>query len=58
MPYFNVYFCQHNRDRTIEYVKRSYGTAAVSQIVTFGAMGAKAVVREIIMKLVLTLWPF
>lgn len=47
MPDFDVDFCQHNRDRTIEYVKRSYGTAAVSQIVTFGAMGAKAVVRDV-----------
>ncbi len=47
MPDFDVDFCQHNRDRTIEYVKRTYGVAAVSQIVTFGAMGAKAVVRDV-----------
>lgn len=47
MPDFDVDFCQHNRDRTIEYVKRSYGVDAVSQIVTFGAMGAKAVVRDV-----------
>lgn len=47
MPDFDVDFCQHNRDRTIEYVKRTYGKEAVSQIVTFGAMGAKAVVRDV-----------
>ncbi|WP_337608142.1 DNA polymerase III subunit alpha [Duodenibacillus massiliensis] len=47
MPDFDVDFCQHNRDRTIEYVKRVYGADAVSQIVTFGAMGAKAVVRDV-----------
>lgn len=47
MPDFDVDFCQHNRDRTIEYVKRTYGVQAVSQIVTFGAMGAKAVVRDV-----------
>ncbi len=47
MPDFDVDFCQHNRDRTIEYVKRTYGANAVSQIVTFGAMGAKAVVRDV-----------
>lgn len=47
MPDFDVDFCQHNRDRTIEYVKRAYGKEAVSQIVTFGAMGAKAVVRDV-----------
>ena len=47
MPDFDVDFCQHNRDRTIEYVKRVYGVDAVSQIVTFGAMGAKAVVRDV-----------
>lgn len=47
MPDFDVDFCQHNRDRTIEYVKHTYGVPAVSQIVTFGAMGAKAVVRDV-----------
>ena len=47
MPDFDIDFCQHNRDRTIEYVKRTYGVPAVSQIVTFGAMGAKAVVRDV-----------
>lgn len=41
MPDFDVDFCQHNRDRTIEYVKRVYGADAVSQIVTFGSHGGQ-----------------
>lgn len=47
MPDFDVDFCQFNRDRTIDYVKRTYGAEAVSQIVTFGTLGAKAVVRDV-----------
>lgn len=47
MPDFDVDFCQYNRDRVIEYVKESYGTDAVSQIATFGTLGAKAVVRDV-----------
>lgn len=47
MPDFDVDFCQYNRDRTIDYVKRTYGAEAVSQIVTFGTLGAKAVVRDV-----------
>lgn len=47
MPDFDVDFCQYNRDRTIEYVKKTYGADAVSQIATFGTMGAKAVVRDV-----------
>lgn len=47
MPDFDVDFCQYNRDRTIEYVKRTYGVDAVSQIATFGTMGAKAAVRDV-----------
>ncbi len=47
MPDFDVDFCQYNRDRTIEYVKAAYGADAVSQIATFGTMGAKAVVRDV-----------
>ena len=47
MPDFDVDFCQYNRDRTIEYVKRAYGADAVSQIATFGTLGAKAVVRDV-----------
>ncbi|MDO5531925.1 DNA polymerase III subunit alpha [Sutterella sp.] len=47
MPDFDVDFCQYNRDRTIDYVKRTYGVDAVSQIATFGTLGAKAVVRDV-----------
>ncbi len=46
MPDFDIDFCQDNRDRVIDYVKRKYGYDAVSQIATFGTLGAKAVVRD------------
>jgi len=47
MPDFDIDFCQDKRERVIEYVKQKYGTAAVSQIATFGTLGAKAVVRDV-----------
>ncbi|HTT13084.1 MAG TPA: DNA polymerase III subunit alpha [Burkholderiaceae bacterium] len=47
MPDFDIDFCQDNRDRVIEYVKRKYGAQAVCQIATFGTLGAKAVVRDV-----------
>lgn len=47
MPDFDVDFCQYNRDRTIDYVKQTYGVEAVSQIATFGTLGAKAVIRDV-----------
>ncbi len=47
MPDFDIDFCQDNRDRVIDYVKRKYGAHAVSQIATFGTLGAKAVVRDV-----------
>ena len=47
MPDFDVDFCMDNRDRTIDYVAGKYGRDAVSQIVTFGTMAAKAVVRDV-----------
>jgi len=46
MPDFDIDFCQDNRDRVIDYVKQKYGHEAVSQIATFGTLGAKAVVRD------------
>ncbi len=46
MPDFDIDFCQDNRDRVIDYVKGKYGAQAVSQIATFGTLGAKAVVRD------------
>lgn len=47
MPDFDVDFCQDNREKVIEYVKDKYGRDAVSQIATFGTLGAKAVVRDV-----------
>ena len=47
MPDFDIDFCQDGRDEVIEYVKRKYGVASVSQIATFGTFGAKAVVRDV-----------
>ena len=47
MPDFDIDFCQDNRERVIDYVKRKYGRDAVSQIATFGTLGAKAVVRDV-----------
>jgi DNA polymerase-3 subunit alpha len=47
MPDFDVDFCQDNRWRVIEYVRQRYGTQAVSQIVTFGTMSSKAVIRDV-----------
>ncbi|HUH41213.1 MAG TPA: DNA polymerase III subunit alpha, partial [Castellaniella sp.] len=47
MPDFDVDFCQDNRERVIDYVKEKYGRDAVSQIATFGTLGAKAVVRDV-----------
>src|SRR5690625_212325 len=47
MPDFDIDFCQDNRERVIDYVKKRYGQHAVSQISTFGTLGAKAVVRDV-----------
>ena len=47
MPDFDIDFCQEGRDRVIQYVKEKYGAHAVSQIVTFGTMAAKAVIRDV-----------
>jgi DNA polymerase III subunit alpha len=47
MPDFDIDFCQANRDRVIDYVKAKYGKEAVSQIVTFGTMAARAAIRDV-----------
>ena len=47
MPDFDIDFCQEGRDRVIEYVRKKYGEDSVAQIVTFGTMAAKAVVRDV-----------
>ncbi len=47
MPDFDVDFCMEGRDRVIEYVAETYGRDKVSQIITYGTMAAKAVVRDV-----------
>ncbi|WP_338809328.1 DNA polymerase III subunit alpha [Neisseria leonii] len=47
MPDFDIDFCQANRGRVIEYVREKYGAGAVSQIVTFGTMSSKAIIRDV-----------
>ncbi|CAG8998482.1 MAG: DNA polymerase III subunit alpha [Candidatus Celerinatantimonas neptuna] len=47
MPDFDVDFCMDRRDEVIEHVADMYGHDAVSQIITFGTMAAKAVVRDV-----------
>jgi DNA polymerase-3 subunit alpha len=47
MPDFDVDFCMEKRDRVIDYVADKYGRDKVAQIITFGAMKAKAVVRDV-----------
>jgi DNA polymerase-3 subunit alpha len=46
MPDFDVDFCMEKRDLVIDYVARTYGRDQVSQIITYGSMAAKAVVRD------------
>ncbi|WP_440223760.1 DNA polymerase III subunit alpha [Dokdonella sp. MW10] len=46
MPDFDVDFCMDKRDRVIEYVADAYGRDHVSQIITYGTMAAKAVLRD------------
>ena len=47
MPDFDIDFCMEKRDKVIEYVSSKYGKDAVSQIVTFGTMAARGVVRDV-----------
>ena len=46
MPDFDIDFCMDRRDEVIDYVARKYGRDRVSQIITYGTMAAKAVVRD------------
>ncbi|MEE8495903.1 MAG: DNA polymerase III subunit alpha [Xanthomonadales bacterium] len=46
LPDFDIDFCMEKRDLVIDYVARTYGRDQVSQIITFGSMAAKAVVRD------------
>jgi DNA polymerase-3 subunit alpha len=47
MPDFDIDFCMVGRDRVIEYVAAKYGPERVSQIITYGTLAAKAVVRDV-----------
>jgi DNA polymerase III subunit alpha len=47
MPDFDIDFCMEGRDRVIDYVAHRYGRERVSQIITYGTMAAKAVVRDV-----------
>ena len=47
LPDFDVDFCMEGRDRVIEYVSEHYGRDHVSQIITYGTMAAKAVLRDV-----------
>jgi len=47
MPDFDIDFCMERRDEVIDYVAQKYGRPAVSQIITYGTMAAKAVVRDV-----------
>ncbi|MEO8036797.1 MAG: DNA polymerase III subunit alpha, partial [Acidobacteriota bacterium] len=47
MPDIDIDFCMNNRGRVIEYVRQKYGKENVAQIITFGTMAAKSVVRDV-----------
>ena len=47
MPDFDIDFCMDRRDEVIDYVVQTYGRESVSQIITYGSMAAKAVVRDV-----------
>lgn len=47
MPDFDVDFCQENRYKTIEYVQKKYGFDHVAQIITYGKLQAKNVIRDV-----------
>ncbi len=46
-PDFDIDFCQARREEVIEYVKDKYGRDSVAQIITFGTLGAKTVIRDL-----------
>ena len=47
MPDMDIDFCDERRDEVIEYVTQKYGKDNVTQIITFGTLGAKAVIRDV-----------
>jgi DNA polymerase III subunit alpha len=46
-PDFDIDFCQTRRGEVIDYVKNKYGADHVAQIITFGSLGAKTVIRDV-----------
>src|SRR6185312_6653522 len=47
MPDFDIDFCQDRRDEVIRYVQEKYGRDRVAQIITFGKLQARAVLRDV-----------
>ncbi len=47
MPDIDIDFCYENRQKVIDYVVEKYGRSSVAQIITFGTMQARAVVRDV-----------
>ncbi len=47
MPDFDIDFCQDRRDEVIQYVQQKYGRDRVAQIITFGKLQARAVLRDV-----------
>lgn len=47
MPDFDIDFCQERRSEVIQYVRSKYGNERVAQIITFGKMQAKAVIKDV-----------
>ncbi|HKM40196.1 MAG TPA: DNA polymerase III subunit alpha [bacterium] len=47
MPDIDIDFADNHRDRVIEYVKKTYGSDHVAQIITFGTMAARAAIRDV-----------
>ena len=47
MPDFDIDFCQYRREEVIEYVKHRYGEERVAQIITFGTLQARGVLRDV-----------
>jgi hypothetical protein len=57
MPDFDIDFCQDRRDEVIRYVQQKYGRDQVAQIITFGTLQARAVLRDVGRVLADALWP-
>ena len=47
MPDFDIDFCQDRRGEVIDYVQQKYGATSVAQIITFGTLQARAVLRDV-----------